>query len=78
MGNKNCTKFLQKEIIENPKKEKEPRQQNIAGRKEAHKIPLRKGCSSHNQQREWELVEQSREGLQAQTSARMASLLERF
>lgn len=78
MGNENCTKFLQKEIIENPKKEKEPREQNIAGRKAAHKMPLRKGCSSHNQQREWELVEQSREGLQAQTSARMASLLERF
>lgn len=68
MGNENCTKFLQKEIIENPKKEKEPREQNIAGRKAAHKMPLRKGCSSHNQQREWELVEQSREGLQAQTS----------
>lgn len=78
MGNENCTKFLQKEIIENPKKEKEPREQNIAGRKAAHKMPLRKGCSSHNQQREWELVEQSREGLQAQTSARMVSLLERF
>lgn len=78
MGNENCAKFLQKEIIENPKKEKEPREQNIAGRKAAHKMPLRKGCSSHNQQREWELVEQSREGLQAQTSARMASLLERF
>lgn len=78
MGNENCTKFLQKEITENPKKEKEPREQNTAGRKAVRKMPLRKGCSSHNQQREWGLGEQSREGLQAQTSARMASLLERF